>query len=173
VQRNALGFARGFTSQLGFLPSGIEGTRQTLDLMVRITNDAKTRLEVRNRALSLTRWLPPKAWRAQVDQLFKFVRDQIRYTRDIRGVETLTHPVQTLAIGQGDCDDKSMLLAALLESIGHPTRFIAVGLQPNSFQHVLVETVIGDDWVALETTKGDVPMGWFPAGVKARMYANN
>jgi hypothetical protein len=54
------------------------------------------------------------------------------------------------------------LLAALLESIGHPCRFVAVGYsRRNEFEHVYVETKIGHTWTALETTM-DVPMGWAP-----------
>jgi transglutaminase-like putative cysteine protease len=72
----------------------------------------------------------------------------------------------------GDCDDKSVLLAALLESIGHPTRFVAIGFQPDDFEHVFVETKIADRWISLETTE-PVEIGWMPQHIRARLTVNN
>ncbi len=61
-------------------------------------------------------------------KLHRFVRDNIRYIKDIRDVETVAYPDITLQQGQGDCDDKSVLLASLLESIGHPTPLCCGGI---------------------------------------------
>ena len=160
------------TSRLESIPDGPRGTRVTLDYMRAFAREGKTALPVRMLALRLVRHLPQKDWAGQVRVIHAFVRDKIRYVKDVRGVETLQTPEKTLEIGQGDCDDKSTLTAALLESIGHPTRFIAVGFAPGSFSHVLVETKIGSKWVPLETTE-PVPVGWFPRGVVTRMRVNN
>lgn len=98
------------------------------------------------------------------------VRDRIRYVRDIRGVETLHTAEQVIRQRAGDCDDKSLLLAALLESIGHETQFEALGPAPGRFCHVLVKwwDVERKAWVPLETT-AKVKAGWEPRGVRARM----
>lgn len=133
---------------------------------------AKKSLPVRQTALSLVNGNRQKDWSAEVKALHAFVRDNIRYLRDIRGVETLQTPDKTLEFGQGDCDDKSTLLAALLESIGHPSRFVAIGFAPDTYQHVYAETKIGDKWVSLETTE-PVEMGWEPKGVRARLIFFN
>lgn len=73
--------------------------------------------------------------------------------RDVNTVETVQTPDKTLLDGSGDCDDQAVLLGSLLESIGHPARFLAVGFQPGVFAHVLVEGKIGARWVPLETTE--------------------
>ncbi len=104
--------------------------------------------------------------------LHRFVRDRIRYVRDVRGVETLHTPLALLQLGQGDCDDKATLLACLLESIGHKTRFAAVGFEPGRLSHVLTEARIGARWCPMETTE-PVDMGWYPPGVKSRMVIHN
>lgn len=154
------------------IPSGEAGTKTTLKLMSKLTRTGKTDLPVRGLAMALTRHLPQKDWVGQVRAIHAFVRDKIRYTKDVRGVETLQTPIKTLEIGQGDCDDKSMLAAALLESIGHPTRFIAVGLRGGPFSHVLIETKIGTKWVPVETTE-PVELGWLPAGITSVMRWHN
>src|SRR5574340_1000732 len=153
------------------IPSGEDGTRATLKLMSGLVKAGKTALPIRQLALSLVHRNGQKDWYGEVRDLHQFVRDHIRYVKDIRGVETLQTPEKTLEIGQGDCDDKSTLVAALLESIGHPTRFVAVGFN-GQFAHVLVETKIGNKWVAVETTE-PVELGWFPKNVTLTMRWHN
>jgi transglutaminase-like putative cysteine protease len=134
-----------------------------------IARQAKKRLPVVELARSLVRHLPPKDWAGEVEALHRFVRDEVRYVRDVRGVETIAIPEYTVATGQGDCDDKGVLLASLLEAIGHPARFTAIGFKPNAFNHVFVETKIGPQWIALETTE-PVEMGWRPGKFASIMY---
>lgn len=100
-------------------------------------------------------------------RIHRFVRDRIRYTRDVRGVETLHTPTQILRQRQGDCDDKSVLIASLLESIGHKTRFVAIGYG-GSFCHVYPEVNIRGQWVPLEATE-NWPAGKAPPKPSKRM----
>lgn len=157
---------------LGSIPNGFAGTKETLRIMRDFARQAvrDPRQIVRQKAESLVRDLPPRKYFAEVRALHEFVRDQIRYLRDPVGVERVATPEATLEIGQGDCDDKATLLAALLDSIGHPAQFVAVGLNGEGFSHVLVETKVNNtgnarrDWMPLETII-DRPAGWFPSGV--------
>ena len=92
--------------------------------------------------------------------------------RDVNGVETLQTPLVTMEIKQGDCDDQSVLLASLLESIGHPTRFVAI--KQNFFGpyvHVYTETRIGPKWYPLETTEKMRPFA--KMNYSTRMVVNN
>jgi len=49
----------------------------------------KKTLPVRLLAIDLTTALPQKDFHGEVSKIFYFVRDRIRYVKDIRGVETL------------------------------------------------------------------------------------
>lgn len=125
--------------------------------------------------ISLARWMvaaaPQHDTTEEIRLLHSLVRDQIRYVKDPSFAELIQTPSKTLEIGQGDCDDKSILLAALLESLGIKTRFVAVAFNdPHEpiFSHVLVEAKNGGEWVPLETTE-PVAVGWYPAGVEKRM----
>ena len=164
--------SRKLTTTLQTIPAGPEGVYQTLKIMKHLTRMGKKDIAIRSKALDLTRNLNQKDWLGEVKNLHRFVRDHIRYIRDIRDVETVAFPEITLELGQGDCDDKSVLLASLLESIGHPTRFIAVGFKPHNYSHVYLETKIGNTWIGLETTE-PVEVGWQPKGVMARMEIFN
>jgi transglutaminase-like putative cysteine protease len=156
---------------LGKLPDGVAGIKATLDLMVKLSQAGRKSWPVRSLAESLVRDLPQKSWIEEARAIQHFVRDQIRYTMDVRGTETVATPDQTLARGVGDCDDKSLLASALLESIGHPTRFVAIGKTPGNFVHVLVETRVANRWIPVETTE-PVELGWYPAGYPYRLVRN-
>jgi hypothetical protein len=158
---------------LAQLPDGVKGIRATLALMVDLVRQSKSDFYIRNRALQLVSGVQQKNYLGEIKAIHEFVRDSIRYVRDINGVETVATASNTLQMGQGDCDDKSVLTAALLEAIGHPTRFVAVGRVPGQFEHVLVETqmyVNGGKqvWIPVETTE-PVPVGWYPANMTQRL----
>ena len=133
---------------------------------------AKKSLFIRETAISLTRHLAPKDWVGEVKALHLFVRDQIRYIRDITDIETVAGPEYTLEKKAGDCDDKVVLVGSLLESIGHPTRLVAIGFAPGNYSHVLLETKIGPHWITVETTE-PVEVGWIPKLARSRMVIHN
>lgn len=127
-----------FSAHMMGIASGNQGILQTAYLMRELVDKYKTNPEIRATALELVQHLPQKDERNEIDALFRFVRDDIRYVKDIYDVETLHTPDWMLEIRQGDCDDKSLLLASLLESIGYRTEFKIAGYQGDDFQHVYV-----------------------------------
>lgn len=136
-----------------------------------LVRKCKLDLALRNLAMEIVAGVPQRDYAGQVRALHAFVRDRIRYIGDINGVETVHTPRQILAQAQGDCDDKSLLLATLLETIGHKTRFVAVGYGPG-VSHVLVETQLGSKWIPLETTE-NVEAGWYPDRIRSRVVVHN
>lgn len=143
--------------------------------MRELVRNFRKNLTIRNLAGSLVGNLRQKDFNGEIKTLHAYVRDSIRYLKDIHGVETIQTPLVTLQNQFGDCDDKATLLASLLESIGHPTRFVAVGFQnPGDYQHVYVESRAGNrvSWIALETTQ-NVPAGWEPKNVVTRLRVYN
>jgi transglutaminase-like putative cysteine protease len=102
--------------------------------------------------------LPQKDEVGEARRLFVFVRDQIRYVKDPDGAEMLHPPEWVLVQKAGDCDDKAILLASLLLSIGHTPRFIAMAEEWDLFSHVWVQDYLDGGWVDLETTE-PLPFG--------------
>lgn len=150
--------------------------------MRNLVRSGKKSPRVRQTAVLLTQNLPQKDREEEIKALYRFVRDRIRYVRDIRGVETLHTADRVLENKQGDCDDKSILLASLLESLGFQTRFIAIGFSPpkklfgklssSGYSHVLPEVLLRGEWVSLETTE-PVGLGWFPSKAQSLLIVNN
>lgn len=107
---------------------------------------------IRSQALQLTKGLRQKDQAAEIDAINRFVRDQIRYVGDILGVETLHTPAAVLITRAGDCDDKAILNAALLKSLGYSCRFIALD-QGSGFCHVWTQVLLRGNWIDLEPTE--------------------
>lgn len=155
--------------RLAGIPDGIEGVRATLAVMAGIVRRWRHRAEMTEFARSIVAEIPEKDHAAEMAAIFAFVRDGVRYTMDTNGVERLQTPDYTLRVRQGDCDDQSILLAALLESVGIPARFTAIGFSPDYFEHVYVEASPDfSNWIALDPTER-VPAGWAPPDVVTRI----
>lgn len=170
--------ARVYTSYLGAIPTGVPGVRATLKVMRDIVRKTRATLPVRITAQQLVQSCAEKDYLCEATTLHAFVRDQVRYIRDTRDVELIQMPEQTLQLRSGDCDDKSLLLAALAESIGFPSRFRAIGMDGGPYSHVYSEIMIpGRGWTAAETIPiddqgGKAPLGWVPSGVTSFMVAH-
>lgn len=153
------------------MPPGLAGVRVTLKAMRQKALEGKKSAAIRQKALELTRYLRPKDYLGEVRVMWEYVKDRIRYVRDIQDVETVADAAQTMYDGQGDCDDKAVLLSALLGAVGHRSRFAAIGFRPGDFSHVIAQTPIGGKWTWLETTEA-VSMGWRPPNIQACMIEN-
>lgn len=159
------------TATLQAIPDGREGTIMTLRIMRDVAQAYKTNLAIRETALHILRGVGEKNWRGEIIAVHRFVRDNIRYVRDVDGVETVQTPDYTLDMRAGDCDDKSVLVASLLLSVGHPVRFVAIGKSADNFVHVYPEARIGNGWISVETTE-PVEIGWRPDGYPYKLIVN-
>ncbi len=182
-------------SQLGTLPvtaDGADAVRQTLRDMVAIVRKYRSDAGIGTVARQILVAGGIKDARSQkslsISLLQHFVRDRIIYMPDPRDVEMLQTPVRTLQIGTGDCDDKSILVATLLETVGFTTRFAAVGGSGpewadggdswcgNSrppYSHVLAQVRVGNgNWLCLETIVNGAEPGWCPKGIQVLMVAH-
>jgi len=93
------------------IPGGDKGTRETLERMrtivIRSMKDRKWGAYFRGLAIKITNeaGCRTKDFKCEAKSLFEWVRDNVKWIRDIRGFETLQYPYRTLAFGAGDCDD--------------------------------------------------------------------
>lgn len=155
------------------IPDGPAGIRETLKLMRELVRTGKREPSMRRLALSLVRNVPEKDFVGELEACFVFVQKKIRYTLDINAIETLQAPQVTTRFKAGDCDDKTILLATLLEILGHPCYLCAGAFDaPEAYGHVfLLSTPAGEgDLIALDATE-PYPMGWGPPGPKGFVVA--
>ena len=162
-----LGNGGGHRVTRGTLPSGDAGTKKTLAIMRELAEEGARDLNVRETAIAIVKAAGAAAHDnvAELQALFQFVRDRVRFTSDILGVETLQGPAYTLRTRAGDCDDRAVLLVALARSIGIPADFAfqVVALRPNApraFSHVFVVASLKGKRIAMDTTYPVNLMGW-------------
>jgi hypothetical protein len=151
---------------LGQLPKGYAGTKKTVAYIMRLIKEGAKDFCVRQTAIDIlfANGVPPKDYLGEIRTLFGWVQHNVRYTRDIHRVELLHSARRMLELRAGDCDDMTILLAAMLKAIGHPVRLVLVGFNParkTVFTHIYLEVFYKGWWIPLDATINK-PMGWAP-----------
>ena len=155
-----------FTATPRYMSDGVAGVGQTLRQMRALVKVARIAPAIRQAATNIVWLTPEKDEYSECAALFEFVRDRIRYTRDIHEVETLATPEKTLEGMFGDCDDQTMLLCALFESAGYGTRFVVAAYGDDSvfepaFEHVYCQVFVCGEWIDCDPTEQQA-FGWAP-----------
>lgn len=135
------------------MKAGTAGIRQTLQLMSSLARQGSRTIRIRKLATELTQHLLQHDYYEEACAIHNYVRDEIRYVRDIKSVETLHTTRALLNNKYGDCDDKAILMAALLLSIGHNPRFVAGAFDGIQYTHVWLQDKIKGRWLDMETTE--------------------
>jgi transglutaminase-like putative cysteine protease len=164
-------YVQHFTPTLAPIATGKKGVAETVKIMCRMLEHSKADLELRHLALQLIEHVNSHSHDDEIEVLHNFVRDNIRYVMDIYDLETIAIPSYTLALGQGDCDDQSLLLAALLRAIGIPTMFVTASYNASkNDEHVYVWCSIDDREYHLDPTLKDMPYNSECAGATSKTY---
>src|SRR5262245_57073589 len=158
----------------GRIPRGYPGTRKTLEYIIRLVKEGAKDFCVRQNAIDILirSGVPAKDYFGEIRALFEWVKRNVRYTRDIHRVELLHTARRMLELRAGDCDDMTILLCAMLKSIGHPVRLALVGFNPKKkglFTHIYLEVYYRGWWIPLDPTVSR-PMGWAPPLVHKQIF---
>lgn len=152
--------------QFGYIPKGYLGTQKTLQHIKALIRNGAKNFYVRQKAIDIlfARAVKPKDYLGEIKALFEWVQHHIRYTKDPFRVEVLHSAQRLLQLRAGDCDDMTILLGAILESIGHPVRLVLTGPDPSRprlFTHIYLEVNYRGRWIPLDATM-PYRMGWSP-----------
>ena len=165
-------FPQKITSEL--IADGNVGVHQTIAIMKTLVNgpEGVRSPEVRQAALEAARG--SERGMNEIDSVFSWVKDHVEFRGEYG--ETLQTPKMTLYYGAGDCDDQSVLVSALLNSLGYMTRFRTMALRnsPDDLSHVYVEVFDRRvrQWVPVDTTVAPAYPGWKPDDVAwSKAYA--
>lgn len=108
--------------------------------------------------------VPEKNNFAEAKALFQAMREQVRYTSDIAGIDSYQRPGLTLQLRTGDCDDYSILACAAAASLGLPCRFKVIRTKDaDTWNHIYAE--IGFPrrnpvrWIPFDASV-NMPFGW-------------
>jgi len=146
-------------------------TAQTIERMVEYAGAAATSPIVRQAALAAAAGFSSQA--SQAGAIWKWIRERIRFqtdedtarpiAADPENTEVLIPPDHLLRMARpaGDCDDFSMLAAAMLMSLGIPASFRTVAADPASdrYSHVYVVAHTAEGRLPMDCSHGRFP-GW-------------
>lgn len=148
------------------IPKGYAGTMRTASHVKRLIREGAKDFYVRQKAIDilLARGVRPKNYLGEIAALFEWVQRNVRYTKDPFRVEVLHTPRRMLELRAGDCDDMTILLGSMLESVGHPVRLVLTGpnaFQPRLFSHIYLEVNHRGRWIPCDATMPHA-LGWSP-----------
>ncbi len=113
------------------------------------------------------KWCIPErdSW-GEIKALFDAVRQNVRYTRDIWGIDTFQHAVRTLQWGGEDCDGYVITLGSMLQSVGFPVRLRIIRTSNSrDWNHIFLLAGLPprgpSKWVSLDASVNQPP-GWHP-----------
>jgi transglutaminase-like putative cysteine protease len=149
------------------IPEGEAGTAATIAAMRELIDQGKKDPVVYELARQILRQARIRAFDSEGEAraIYEAVRRNMRFTRDIRGKETLHAARELVRLKMGDCDDYTILLCSLLESIGYQTRIVTVASDPRdpeNFTHVYPEVSIGGRWKAVDAARRNPAFGKVP-----------
>lgn len=104
--------------------------------------------------------IPARDEKSLVRYIQLFAQQKIKFFREYP--ERWQSPLQTLALGIGDCDDKTILVASILRSFRIPVRlkflrFKAPGKEP--YSHVYPQVKLNNKWISVETVRDEFKLG--------------
>jgi hypothetical protein len=154
------------------LSPGDVGTRQTVAALRALINRGREDMKVRRLAEAILKRYPPhySSPRQMIAAIFDWVSANVRYVRDPVQVELVRGAGQFMDSPAGDCDDYTVLLGSLIESIGIPVgiKVVQTGRR-RRFNHVYPIVNIGGQELALDATQGR-PIGYEPAIKRSETY---
>lgn len=159
------------SSALGYaapLLAGDSGTAQTVALMRHLIDEAQGDSSFVRKAIEIVRNVPAFDDFGEAQAIFYWVRANIRFTKDPVSKEKLYPPSELLKIRAGDCDDISMLIAALGMSLGYAARLITIAANqqnPSEFVHVYTELEVppgSGQWIPMDAARVDSQFGVAP-----------
>lgn len=150
------------------LPNGDRGTEATIAKMRELIQQGMRDQLINRQAFAIVNAAGVQSFDfpGEIRAVFGWVSRNIRFFQDVDGVETLRTPREVLTIRGGDCDDYTVLIAALLGTIGHNVRIVTVSSDadaPGVFSHVYPEVEINGQWVPLDAARRDAALGKAPS----------
>jgi len=158
------------------LPAGDAGTAKTVGWMRRLITQGSKSLPIRETAANLA--MRHATDQGKIGAIFGFVRNKMKYVRDPLHQEMLAgadYHYSTMGVegyARGDCDDHTIMLGAMLESIGYPTRITTARMRPGngSFDHVYLEVNDRTGWIPLDASNKKREAGEPPPANRLRRW---
>lgn len=156
-----------YTGQSRTLPlsDGDIGTAQTIAHMRQLIDAGIKDQQVNRTAIGIVWQTPQFSETPKAQAIYQWCQQNLRFVTDMVGKETLRSARETLTVRAGDCDDFTILIAALLGTIGIRSRAVTVSSHaedPQSFSHIYPEAFVDGRWIAMDIARPGAQFGLSP-----------
>lgn len=107
-------------------------------------------------ARQVTRGCQARDALCELRAIYQFIVKNVRYTGDIKGVDTFSAPLRTLQMGGEDCDGHAGLAAALAIANGFAAKVRITSNHGLTWDHIYAMAGLpkgrAESWIALDTT---------------------
>lgn len=165
---------------LGSLLPGDAGITQTVNAIRQAVAYALRQYPIRQRAEAVTANVPERDERGDVRAIFDWTIAHYKYVRDPVGLEMVKSPeiadaeIESNGFFQGDCDDVTAYMAALLKAIGYTVRAVTISIpgKGHAFRHIYLKVYLpkAGKWLSLEGTARRRPMGFEAPNERFKTY---
>lgn len=159
---------------LGTLPQGDAGTEITVRHLIRLIKEGShdpliiwTAREIVQSSSARTPFERAKA-------IFEWVKRNISYTKDPKGLELIRPARKILEDKIGDCDEHVVLTASLFRAIGLPVALVTISTpqNPENFSHIYSVVKVGKIWYPADTIIPGANFGFqYPYAVRKKIWA--
>jgi transglutaminase superfamily protein len=129
---------------------------------------------MRRLGLLATRQCRARADSCELEAIYWFTANNVRYTGDIAGKDTYQTALRTLQYGGGDCDDHGILNAVLAMENGFTCHWRITSNTGGSWDHIYCMAGVPKhkpvEWIALDTTLTGGRIGREPRFVKYKDF---
>jgi hypothetical protein len=164
---------QGFLAKLFPLLGGDFGIVQTVSAARMLVYDAirDPRQLARGRAEQILLGVQERNEVEEIRALYTWVKNHFHYVNDpvdlehIKTFEAMERAVMHNGSFFGDCDDGTVYLASLLQSIGYPVNLVIVaptGAKGDEYRHIYLRAYMRrrGQWMNLDVTAKGKPLGW-------------
>lgn len=151
-----------------YLMDGDSGAEQSVRDMRALVDAALKNPRIYVLAREIVQSVPAYDDAGELREVYNWVLSHIRFVKGVIGKQSLQAAGATLDLAAGQCTDISILMAALLMSIGYPVRFVAVATEPEApeqFTHIYPEVEKDGEWIPVDAAREHASFGVPPARV--------
>jgi len=150
---------------------GVNNLKERIALINHFIQEGKKDAQIRRLASGVLsqrcgkEWcIPEKDWDAEVEAIFLWIRNNVRYTLDPWELELFQKARRSLENRTADCDDQVILAGAMLQVVGYPIRLIVVDTGKGGYSHIYLSVGLPPldpkKWLPFDLTATTEPLGW-------------
>jgi hypothetical protein len=158
---------------LGTLPAGDRGVEITVKKLIDLIEEGTRDPVIIKKAREIVRKAGARNAYERAKAIFNWVKRNIRYVRDPRGLELIRPARKILEDRIGDCDEHVVLSASMYRAVGLPVALVTIStpLNPTNFSHIYTAVKTGPIWFPSDTIIPGFKFGdQYPKRVRIKIW---